>query len=130
MSRSPKSPPQPPSERFPRDEMSTGETSSMLRRAHQMTGAPDRAAPAKPVTGAQPALERPAAPAPSAETERLQSRIRALSLNDSALGRTGGLKPARPARAPASAAEDTFVKSKMKQAEKNVPDFDLDEDLG
>ena len=52
-----------------------------------------------------------------------------MSITDSALGRAAG-KPLKPPRAPSSAVEDTFVKRKMKQAENNVPDFDLDEDLG
>ena len=37
---------------------------------------------------------------------------------------------ALPTKAPSSAAEDTFVKSTMKDAEKKVPDFSLDDDLG
>lgn len=211
--------PQAPQDLFPFDEMSTGETSSLIRRAHQITGAPDRPLPhdpaLKPMTGAQLAF-RPSAPTkpatgthaafkpgtgtqpafkpgsgnnpalkpgtgtqpaykpstgvqpafsptgtqpavkksgtgtnqfaafkpqersdeseeedvpPVFDPERLQAQIRALSLTDSALGRAN--KPAaRPGKVPSSAAEDTFVKTKMKQAEAKVPDFDLDEDLG
>lgn len=81
MSNDPKDPPQPPAELFPFDEMSTGETSSLTRRALQVTGAPDRptttqsdpalkpmtgaqlafrpSAPPRPATGAHPALSRP-----------------------------------------------------------------------
>ncbi len=204
--------PQAPQDLFPFDEMSTGETSSLIRRAHQITGAPDRpltndvslkpmtgaqlafrpSAPtkpatgthaafkpgaAKPATGTQPAFKpstgvqpaftpttgthaavkksptgtnqfaafKPQAPAPHSgdeggeneedvppvfDPERLQAQIRALSLTDSALGRAPAKAPARPNKLPASAAEDTFVKTKMKQAEAKVPDFNLDEDLG
>ena len=191
MSKDPKAPASAPSVRFPSDEMSTGETSSMLRRAHTLTGAPDRpqppadatlkpmtgaqlafrpSAPPRPATGAQPAYKpktgtqpafkpttgaqpafKPATgqhaafrPSPSAPTpaepselegeppvfdaERLQAQIRALSMTDSALGRAA--KAQKPLKSPTSAAEDTFVKARMKQAEAKVPDFDLDEDLG
>jgi hypothetical protein len=199
MSNDPKEPPKPKGELFPFDEMSTGETSSLIRRAQVITGAPDRPQPqdpalkpmtgaqlafrpsapprpatgahaafkhgsgshpaVKPATGSQPAFKpttgpqpafrpstqthaafKPASPAPEPEpppeeappvfdAERLQAQIRAMSLTDSALGRAA--KPSqKPARAPSSAAEDTFVKTKMKQAEAKVPDFDLDEDLG
>lgn len=219
--------PQPPQELFPFDEMSTGETSSLIRRAHQITGAPDRpltndpslkpmtgaqlafrpSAPTKPTTGAfaafkpasgstntqaafkpgsgnqpahkpatgtqpafkpstgvQPAFtpttgtqaavkksptgtnqfaafkpqERPEPEPrdpddddvpPVFDPERLQAQIRALSLTDSALGRASK-SAARPSKLPSSSAEDTFVKTKMKQAEAKVPDFNLDEDLG
>lgn len=214
-----------PQELFPYDEMSTGETSSLLRRANQVTGAPDpqpkpTAPPLKPMTGAQlafrpsapspqgktgtnqfaafkpadkpttgahaaykptsgshaavkpatgqqPAFKpgdkpttgqqpafRPSAPppqgktgtnqfaafkpseapkepeeAPVFDTERLQSQIRAMALTDSALGRAAKGAP-KPAKLPASAVEDTFVKRKMQQAESKVVDFDLDDDLG
>jgi len=202
MANDPKDPPKTPAELFPFDEMSTGETSSMLRRAHVMTGAPDhplnqkekdpslkpmtgaqlafrpsappRTGPQpalKPTTGAQPAFKpttgsqpafrpttgtqpafkpstsahaayKPSAPAPEPEppseveeappvfdAERLQAQIRAMSMSDSALGRS--MKPQKPnPRTTTSAVEDTFVKAKMKQAEARVPDFDLDEDLG
>jgi hypothetical protein len=197
MSNGPKDPPRPPADLFPFDEMSTGETSSLLRRAHVMNGAPDHPVPAqnqkdeaplKPMTGAQlafrpsapprvatgaqpaykpqagtqPAFKpishttqpgtkpsaaalaslRPAASPPVAQppveeaeeppvfdAERLQAQIRSMSMHDSALGRAA-LKPGKPSKSPTSAVEDTFVKTKMKQAEAKVPDFDLDEDLG
>ena len=183
-------------ELFPNDEMSTGHTSSLIRRAQALVGSPDQplatdprmramtgaqlahvpktgshpafkpqtgtqpafkpqtgaqpaykpqtgAQPAfKPQTGAQPAyrpqpgsrapVERPVEPEAPVFDERLQSQIRAMSLTDSALGRAStaaGRAPAKPARVPSSAVEDTFVKQKIKQAENNVPDFDLDEDL-
>ncbi len=62
---------------------------------------------------------------------RLQTHIRALALTDSAVARAQvPSAPRRPPKLPPSAAEDTFVKQKMKQAEQKVPDFDLDEDLG
>ena len=238
----PKDPPQPPSELFPFDEMSTGETSSLIRRAHALTGQPDQpvkkpvapkekeplkpmtgaqlafrpsapprqpggtgsfaplkpgAGQGKPQTGQQPAFKPqtgqqpafkpttgvqpaftptagsravtstqpafrpasgsqpahkpgtgsqpafrptpPAAPPPSDEPEdddpppvfdleRLQAQIRSMSLTDSALGLAQG--KVKPTKAPSSAAEDTFVKSKMKEAQKKVPDFSLDDDLG
>jgi hypothetical protein len=223
----PPEPPEPVEPLFPFDEMSTGEASSLLRRANVITGAPPAANaqpdPAlKPMTGAQLAF-RPSAPPraqkpgtgtqpafkpatgthaafkpgtgtqpafkpatgtqpafkpstgtqpafkpissgtsgkhpavsrsstgtntfatfkPSVETEpiededvppvfdpeRLQAQIRAMSLTDSALGRV--MKPQKQTKAPTSSADDTFVKTKMKQAEAKVPDFDLDEDLG
>ena len=94
----------------------------------------------KPATGTQPAY-RPTPPAarppdephereeaPVFDVERLQAQIRSLSLTDSALGRTPG--KVRPSKTPTTAAEDTFVKSKMKEAEAKVPDFSLDDDLG
>lgn len=221
-------PPQAPQDLFPFDEMSTGETSSLLRRANVITGAPATnlappdpalkvmtgaqlafrpsappkksatgthaafkpapSAPLRPGTGTQPAFKPatgtqpafklgPSAPLrtgtgtqaafkpvsgshsavgrsgtgtntfaafkPNLETEpqefeedgppvfdpeRLQAQIRAMSMTDSALGRSA--KALKPSRAPSSAADDTFVKTKMKQAEAKVPDFDLDEDLG
>lgn len=93
-------------------------------------------AAAKPATGTQPAF-KPAQPPreeeepPVFDAEKLQAQFRAMSITDSALGRgaTTG-KPARPPKLPPSAAEDTFVKTKMKEAESKVPDFNLDEDLG
>lgn len=210
-------PPLAPQDLFPFDEMSTGETSSLLRRANVITGAPTQgqaqpdpalkpmtgaqlafrpSAPSrptnkpatgthtafkpatgtqpafKPATGTQPAFKpstgvqpafkpatgshpavgrsgtgtntfaafKPAEPAPQEDEQtesdeppvfdpqRLQAQIRAMSMTDSALGRS--MKPGKPGRAPASAADDTFVKTKMKQAEAKVVDFDLDEDLG
>ncbi|MDP1826441.1 MAG: hypothetical protein Q8L48_24445 [Archangium sp.] len=232
MSNDPKDDPPPAAQDlFPFDEMSTGETSSLLRRANVITGRPERqltadpalkpmtgaqlafrpSAPprqatgtqaahkpaARPATGTQPAFtpttgtqpafkpvssaaerprtgaqpaykpgsgnhpavgrsgtgtntfptfkpapsraEGPTAPSPAPreeeeeeppvfDPERLQAQIRALSLTDSALGRV--VKSQKPNKAPSSSAEDTFVKTKMKQAEARVPDFDLDEDLG
>lgn len=187
--------PQAPQDLFPFDEMSTGETSSLRRRASVVTGAPDRpvkhhdpalkpmtgaqlafrpsapqrpatgtqavykpgAKPAtgtqpafKPISGNQPAIKRGGTgtntfaafkPAPEPEPreeeespvfdqERLQAQIRAMSLTDSALGRATAKPAQKPSKLPSSAAEDTFVKTKMKQAEAKVPDFDLDEDLG
>jgi len=225
MSNDPKDDPPPqPQDLFPFDEMSTGETSSLRRRANVVTGAPDQpisqsdpalkpmtgaqlafrpsapprpatgahaafkpgAKPAtgthaafrptekpstgtqpafKPISGTQPAL-KPGAPRgggtgtntfaafkplpaevevevdtapgedepeepPVFDPERLQAQIRAMSLTDSALGRAAGnSKVPKQTRLPSSATEDTFVKTKMKQAEAKVPDFDLDEDLG
>ncbi len=209
MSNDPKDPPQAPQDLFPFDEMSTGETSSLLRRANSITGAPQsnlaQPDPAlKPMTGAQLAF-RPSAPPrqaqkpttstqpafkpgtgthpalksttgvqpaftptsgsnpalkrsgtgtntfaafkplpesapreveidedegpPVFDPERLQAQIRAMSMNDSALGRAAK-STAKPNKAPSSSANDTFVKTKMKQAEAKVVDFDLDEDLG
>ena len=201
MSNDPKDdPPQAPQDLFPFDEMSTGETSSLRRRASVITGAPDRPHPDepalkpmtgaqlafrpsapprpgtgtqaafkpgakpgaerpttgtqpafKPISGTQPALKRsgtgtntfaafkPSNPEPEPreeeespvfDAERLQAQIRAMSLTDSALGRASNTKAQKPNKVPSSAVEDTFVKTKMKQAEAKVPDFDLDEDLG
>ena len=223
MSNDPKDPPNAPQDLFPFDEMSTGETSSLLRRANVMTGAPSNTVPKdevplkpmtgaqlafrpsapprpparpgtntqpalkpttgarlaykpatgtqpafkpstgtqaafKPTTGVQPAFKptsgshpavgrsptgtntfaqfKPAEPTPEFEVEeespvfdpeKLQAQIRAMSMTDSALGRA--VKAQKPNKALASSVEDTFVKTKMKQAEAKVPDFD-DEDLG
>ncbi len=198
MSKDPKEPAPPPMDLFPYDEMSTGETSSLVRRAQTLTGAPDAPLPADPTlkpmtgaqlafrpsapprtgtqpalkpgskTGAQPAFvppasksgvqpafvpsqpasrtgsfkplpprEEPPAPEPAPEdeehpvfdAEKLQRQIRAMSLTDSAHGHTR--KPvSRPVPSASPSAEDTFTKKKMRQAEINMPDFDLDEDLG
>ena len=93
----------------------------------------------RPSTGTHAAFKPGAAKAPPEETEeppvfdpeKLQAQIRSLSLTDSALGRAAASgKPVRAPKLPPSAAEDTFVKTKMKQAESKVPDFNLDEDLG
>lgn len=226
MSSDPKEPPDPPRELFPYDEMSTGETSSLLRRANALTGAPDApvvkdptlkpmtgaqlafrpSAPPrtgtqpalkpktgpqpahKPGTGSQPAFkpsaktdvqhafvppgskavaqpafvpqeppppprppgsrtgafaalpprEEPPAPAPEPaeeehpvfDAEKLQRQIRTLSLTDSALGRSRQAARPAPKAAASAGPEDTFTKKKMRQAEINMPDFDLDEDLG
>lgn len=203
---------QPYAEMFPNDEMSTGATSSLIRRAQVIVGTPAlvppkmdpslkpmtaaqfafrpsaptnpppssapplgaRPAPTgsygalkqpatgttpayKPTTGTTPAYKpgtgttpafRPSAPTnttpaykpksptkeadenPVFDSERIQSQIRAMSMTDSALGRSNGaVGKTRPSKPPTSAVEDTFVKQKMKQAENNVPDFNLDEDL-
>lgn len=213
-------PPNPRADLFPFDERSTGEASSLRRRANQVTGAqqppqrpadpalkpmtgaqlafrpsaPPRATPSggsagaqpplkpgqkpttgthtaykpttgthsafkpassaptapRPSTGVQPAFKpgapvqgktgtqqfaafRPSSPppaeAPAFEQERLQAQIRARSITDSALGRAAKGAP-KAAKLPPTAVEDTFVKTKMKQAESKVVDFDLDEDLG
>ncbi|MGV3624771.1 MAG: hypothetical protein ACO1OB_28385 [Archangium sp.] len=93
----------------------------------------------KPSTGTHAAFKPSQQPppvreedeAPVFDAERLQAQFRAMSITDSALGRGATTaKPVRPPKLPASAAEDTFVKSKMKEAESKVPDFNLDEDLG
>jgi hypothetical protein len=97
----------------------------------------------KPSTGTHAAVTRPAAPPPAAppepteseeapvfDMERLQAQIRHLGITDSALGRAVQGNKVKPTRSTSSAAEDTFVKSKMKEAEAKVPDFSLDEDLG
>ncbi len=100
----------------------------------------------KPTTGTQPAFKPAVKPStgthsayrprdeadeepPTFDPEKLQAQFRAMSLTDSALGHAGA-KPARPSKTPQSAAEDTFVKTKMKEAESKVPDFNFDEDLG
>ncbi len=91
-------------------------------------------------TGSHPAMKtgsfaplqpREDAPALGDEDDsKLQTHLRAMALSDSAGGAARSSAPRRPPKLPPSAAEDTFVKRKMKEAEKNVPDFDLDEDLG
>lgn len=84
-------PPPPPSELFPFDEMSTGETSSLVRRAQVVTGAPDRPVQKppqpelKPMTGAQLAF-RPSAPP------------RTNASGKSATGSFSAFKPSAPER--------------------------------
>lgn len=80
-------------------------------------------APLKPSVETKP-LEPKEVP-PVFKPERLKAHIRAMSLTESALGRV----TKQQAKVPA-AGDDTFVKTKMKQAEAKVPDFDLDKDLG
>jgi len=64
--------PTPVPDLFPFDEMSTGETSSLIRRAQQVTGAPDRPVAQKPelkpMTGAQLAFRPSAPPRPQGTT--------------------------------------------------------------
>lgn len=83
-------------------------------------------------TGAFAPLQRDEAPALGDEDDsKLQTHLRAMALSDSAGGAAARAPaPRRPPKLPPSAAEDTFVKRKMQQAEANVPDFSLDEDLG
>ncbi|MBL8913756.1 MAG: hypothetical protein JNM17_23845 [Archangium sp.] len=90
----------------------------------------------KPTTGSparpppQPQEPSESDEAPVFDVERLQAQIRHLGITDSALGRAAQGNKVKPQKATSSAAEDTFVKSKMKQAEAKVPDFSLDDDLG
>ncbi|MFT3713420.1 MAG: hypothetical protein QM817_37665 [Archangium sp.] len=96
----------------------------------------------KPGSGSHPAVARPPAAsapadqpteseeAPVFDMERLQAQIRHLGITDSALGRAAQGNKVKPPKSTTTAAEDTFVKSKMKQAEAKVPDFSLDDDLG
>lgn len=96
----------------------------------------------KPASGTQPAHKPTSRPAPAPQepaeseeapvfdVERLQAQIRHLGITDSALGRAAQGNKVKPQKSTTSAAEDTFVKSKMKQAEAKVPDFSLDDDLG
>lgn len=94
----------------------------------------------KPGTGTTPALKTGSfAPLPPADESpalgeeddgKLQTHLRAMALSDPAGVAARATAPRRPPKLPPSAAEDTFVKRKMKEAEKNVPDFSLDEDLG
>lgn len=197
---------------FPFDELSTGETSSLLKRAKLVTGfqddpslevdaslkpttgrflalkaAADSAKPAtgtnpafkplpprpggtgsmpafkpgsgnqpaynpsapRPGTNAQPAYnpsaprqgtntqpaDNPSAPRPRPSTgahtaldpDALQKEIRSRSRHDAAVAPAPGTKPGRTVKPPL-AAEDTFVKKKIRQAENNLPDWDFDTD--
>jgi hypothetical protein len=64
--------PTPVPDLFPFDEMSTGETSSLIRRAQQVSGSPDRPVAQKPelkpMTGAQLAFRPSAPPRPQGTT--------------------------------------------------------------
>jgi hypothetical protein len=189
--------PSPVPDLFPADELSTGETSSLLKRAKLVTGFQDDPAPevdpslkpttgrflalkaaadsAKLATGTAPALEplpprpgatgsmpafrpgtgqqptyQPSAPRPGTDTrpafnpsaprprpstgthtvldpDALRREIRSRSLHDPSVAPSPGARPARPVKPPL-AAEDTFVKKKMRQAENNLPDWDFDMD--
>jgi hypothetical protein len=156
---------------FPFDELSTGETSSLLRRARLVTGLQDDPAPAvdpslkpttgrflalkaaasmagtsKPVTGTQPAYTPGTGQAPAFEPPAhvtagrpgtgshaaldpaaLQREIRQKVLHGGTGGPVPGARPSRPVKPPL-AAEDTFVKKKMRQAERNLPDWDFDDE--
>lgn len=99
MSNDPKDPPQPPAELFPFDEMSTGETSSLTRRALQVTGAPDRPVPAsdptlKPMTGAQLAFRPSAPPRPATGAHPALSRPTTGTQPAFKPGSTTGTQPA------------------------------------
>jgi hypothetical protein len=204
--------PSPVPDLFPVDELSTGETSSLLKRAKLVTGFQDDPVPevdaslrpttgrflalkaaadaAKSATGATPALKplpprpgatgsmpafkpgtgqqpayQPSAPRPGTDTrpafnpsaprpgtdtlpafnpsaprprpstgthtvldpDALRREIRSRSLHDPSVAPSPGARPARPVKPPL-AAEDTFVKKKMRQAENNLPDWDFDTD--
>lgn len=182
---------------FPFDELSTGETSSLLKRAKLVTGFQDDPSPevdaslkpttgrflalkaaadsAKPATGTNPAFKplpprpgatgsmpafkpgsgnqpayNPSAPRPATNTQpafnpsaprprpstgahsaldpdALQKEIRSRSRHDAAVAPAPGAKPGRTVKPPL-AAEDTFVKKKIRQAENNLPDWDFDTD--
>ncbi|GMU59220.1 MAG: hypothetical protein AMXMBFR34_09830 [Myxococcaceae bacterium] len=167
---------------FPFDELSTGETSSLLKRARVVTGLQDDPVPevdpslkpttgrflalkaaasgagvSKPVTGTQPAFKpgtgaqpalRPGTGTQSAfkpgtgtqpafkpgtgahaalDPAALQREIRQKALHDGKVAPPPGTKPPRPVKPPL-AAEDTFVKKKIRQAENNLPDWDFDDD--
>lgn len=144
----------PPMELFPSDEMSTGETSSLIKRAQQITGGgvvpkvslevdpslkPTTGArlafkpttgsvPAlKPTTGTQPALKPSTGNFPALSPQEVQKELRARALQSAAAAKGTTNKPARPVKPP-SAADDTFVKRKMRQAENNLPDWNFDAD--
>jgi hypothetical protein len=85
-------------------------------------------------TSSQPAFN-PSAPRPRPSTgahaaldpDALQREIRARARHDAAVAPPPGAKPGRPVKPPL-AAEDTFVKKKIRQAENNLPDWDFDTD--
>jgi hypothetical protein len=195
MPKDPKNP-SPVPDLFPVDELSTGETSSLLKRAKLVTGFQDDPAPevdaslkpttgrflalkaadsAKPATGTTPAFKplpprpgttgsmpafkpgtgpqpvyQPSAPRPGTTTQpafnpsaprprpstgahtaldpdALQKEIRSCSLHDPSVAPPPGTRPGRTVKPPL-AAEDTFVKKKIRQAENNLPDWDFDTD--
>ena len=150
----PNNPPLAVADLFPFDELSTGETSSLLKRAKLVTGFPEDAPPEvdpslkpttgrflalkaasrtgsqpalKPGTGTQPALKPGTGTQPAFKPNELQNEIRQRARHDAAVAPPPGAKPARPVKPPL-AAEDTFVKKKIRQAENNLPDWDFDED--
>ncbi|MEW5737552.1 MAG: hypothetical protein AB1938_01435 [Myxococcota bacterium] len=177
---------------FPFDELSTGETSSLLKRARLVTGLQDDPVPVvdptlkpttgrflalqaaasaagtskpvtgtnpafkpgtganpafkpgtganpafkpgtganpafKPGTGANPALKPGTGSHAALDPSALQREIRQKALHDGKVAPPPGTKPPRPVKPPL-AAEDTFVKKKIRQAENNLPDWDFDDD--
>ena len=159
----PNNPPLAVADLFPFDELSTGETSSLLKRAKLVTGFPDEPKPEvdpslkpttgrflalkaaatgstpahkpstgtqpayKPGTGAQPAYKPGTGAHAALDPNQLQREIRQRALHDPSVAPPPGSKPARPVKPPL-AAEDTFVKRKIRQAENNLPDWDFDDD--
>lgn len=98
---------------------------------------PPRDPELKPMTGAQLALRPSAPPRPATGTQPAfqpttgkTGTQRFAAFKPVPSGDKGVVKSQKPNQAPTSSVEDTFVKTKMKQAESKVPDFDLDEDLG
>lgn len=81
----------------------------------------------KPGTGAHPAFKPGTGSHAALDSAALQREIRHKALHDGKVAPPPGTKPPRPVKPPL-AAEDTFVKKKMRQAENNLPDWDFDED--
>lgn len=72
----------------------------------------------------------PPRPRPSVGTQSpvaLRSEIRSRLRHDAAVAPPPGVRPSRPVKPPL-AAEDTFVKKKIRQAENNLPDWEFDDD--
>lgn len=88
----------------------------------------------RPGTNTQPAFN-PSAPRPRPSTgahaaydpDALQKEIRSRTRHDASVAPAPGTKPGRAVKPPI-AAEDTFVKKKIRQAENNLPDWDFDTD--
>ena len=101
---------------FRGDEMSTGQSSSLLKRVGKVIGS------ARPATSGRPA--------PSSEdpTKREITR-RAMQAELAARQATKpGSAAAKTKPVPQGKASDTFVRKKMRQAEKNLPAWDPDDE--
>jgi len=103
-------PPRPakPKQMFPRDEMSTGQTSRLVKRARSVIGATQK------VEQAAPAKDAP------------RVDVKALARTaDLAVHKAGKAGKGKAAAKPASG--DTFVQRKIRQAEINLPQWDEEE---
>lgn len=100
-----------PRQLFPRDEMSTGQTSRLVKRARSVIGATQKAPQAQP-----------AKDAPQVDVKALARTAELATLNAARAGKgKGAAKPA---------SGDTFVQRKMRQAEINLPQWDDEEEPG
>ncbi len=98
---------------FPRDEMSTGATSKLVKHAKQVIGGTPKAAPVQ--VKASPELEK----------VDVKALARQAELAAMAAKKPGRAQP--PAKKTPPGEGDTFVAKKIRQAELNLPDWDDDE---